>query len=143
MTHETLAALIEEQGATLYDTETVTENGHKIYRVYITAPGGVTLDTCEEVSRVLSPILDLEPPIEGEYSLEVSSPGIERPLTKPEHFAHAVGELARIKLTDGEKIKAKILGLEGDTLRIYDKKTKEERTLPLSQIQKAKTYYEW
>ncbi|OQX74501.1 MAG: ribosome maturation factor RimP [Campylobacteraceae bacterium 4484_4] len=143
MDRETLQKLIEESGAHLYDTEIVTEDERRIFRIYITAPGGVTLDKCEEITKILSPILDLEPPMEGEYFLEVSSPGIERKLTKPEHFAHSEGELVKLKLIDGEKIKAKILDLEGDQLRIRDKTNKEERTIPLSQIQKAKTYFEW
>ncbi len=143
MDNATLQKLIEESGASFYDAEVVTEEDRKIFRIYITAPGGVTLDKCEEITRILSPILDLEPPVEGEYFLEVSSPGIERKLTKPRHFAHSKDELVKLKLEDGRKIKAKILGLEGETLHVWDKTEKTERFIPLSEILKAKTYFEW
>jgi ribosome maturation factor RimP len=67
-------------------------------RVYLDAPGGVTLDDCTAVSRQLSAILDVEDPLGGRYTLEVSSPGLDRPLTKPEHFRRFVGHRARIEL---------------------------------------------
>ena len=81
-----LASIIEQTGARLYDSEITSENGRAIYRVYIIKDGGVSLDDCEAVSRVLSPIFDAMPPVSGEYFLEVSSPGLERKLSKIEHF---------------------------------------------------------
>ncbi len=143
MNRTTLENLLKECGVRLYDTETVTENDHRIYRVYITADEPITLDKCTEVTRILSPVMDLEPPVEGEYFLEVSSPGIDRRLKTVEHFRHSVGDLVKIKLTDGTKIKAKILGVDGDMIRLYDKKEKNEIEIHFSQIEKAKTYFEW
>ncbi|MDR2639597.1 MAG: hypothetical protein LBC09_07170, partial [Helicobacteraceae bacterium] len=77
---EQIAALIASLGARLYDIETASEGGRKIYRVYIDREGGADIELCAKVSRALSPLLDLTPPIDGEYALEVSSPGIERRL---------------------------------------------------------------
>jgi len=74
---ETIKNIIEENGAVFYDSEVVSENGVKIFRIYITAKDGITLELCAKISRILSPILDLEPPVSGTYTLEVSSPGIE------------------------------------------------------------------
>ncbi len=143
MDRKTLENLLAECGVQLYDTEVVTENDHRIYRIYITSEAPVTLEKCTEVTRIVSPILDLEPPVEGEYFLEVSSPGIDRQLKSLDHFRHSVGELVKLKLTDGTKIKAKILGVEGDTIRLYDKGDKAEKSIPFSEITKAKTYFEW
>ena len=143
MDKTTLENLVKECGVTLYDTELVTENDHKIYRVYITSEEPVTLDKCTEVTKIISPILDLEPPVSGEYFLEVSSPGIDRQLKNIDHFKHSVGDLVKIKLSDGSKLKAKILGVEDNTVTLYDKGTKEEKKIPFSEITKAKTYFEW
>ena len=143
MDKTTLENLVKECGVTLYDTELVTENDHKIYRVYITSEEPVTLDKCTEVTKIISPILDLEPPVSGEYFLEVSSPGIDRQLKSIDHFKHSVGDLVKIKLSDGTKLKAKILGVKDNTVTLYDKGDKEEKKIPFSEITKAKTYFEW
>ncbi len=143
MDKTTLENLVKECGVTLYDTELVTENDHKIYRIYITSEEPVTLDKCTEVTKIISPILDLEPPVSGEYFLEVSSPGIDRQLKSIDHFKHSIGDLVKIKLSDGSKLKAKILGVEDNTVTLYDKGTKEEKKIPFSEITKAKTYFEW
>ncbi len=66
-------------------------------RVYIDGPQGVSVDNCADVSRQLSAILDVEDPIGDSYTLEVSSPGFDRPLRKPEHFRKVIGE--RVKVT--------------------------------------------
>ena len=76
-----LEALARECGVQLNDVETVSENGRTIYRISITKAGGVGLDDCERLSRLLSPIFDVEPPLEGEWTLEVGSPGLERKLS--------------------------------------------------------------
>lgn len=143
MNRTTLENLIKECGVELYDTETVIENDHKIYRVYITAKEPITLDKCTEVTRILSPIMDVTPPVEGEYFLEVSSPGIDRQLKTIDHFKRSIGDLVKIKRTDGTKLKAKILDVDGTEIKLYDKKEKEEISIPFSEIEKARTYFEW
>lgn len=69
-----------------------------ILRVYIDAPMGVTVEDCARVSRQLSAILDVEDPISEQYTLEVSSPGFDRPLRKREHFERVIGEQVKIRL---------------------------------------------
>ena len=64
----------------------------RVLRLYIDAPGGVALDDCVFVSRQIGRLLDVENLVSGQYTLEVSSPGIERPLAKPEHFEKVIGE---------------------------------------------------
>jgi ribosome maturation factor RimP len=69
-----------------------------ILRVYIDSPNGVTVTDCAQASRQFSAILDVDDPISNRYTLEVSSPGMDRPLAKPEHFTGAVGEQVKIKM---------------------------------------------
>ncbi len=143
MDNNTLKNLISECGVNLYDTETVTENDHKIYRVYITSKDGINLDKCTEVTKILSPIFDVEPPVSGEYFLEVSSPGIERKLISPFHFQNSIGELVKIKHSELGKLKGEILIADNEKVTIKDKADKEEKELNYSDILNAKTYYSW
>ncbi|MDO5046037.1 ribosome maturation factor RimP [Campylobacter sp.] len=141
---QNLEKLIKECGVDLYDTEVANENGRTIYRIYITKAGGVSLDECEKVSRLLSPIFDVEPPLNGDYTLEVSSPGLERKLEKPNQFILSIGELVKISaLIDGEtkKLKGKLIGASNDEIELEceDQKLK----IKISDIKKAKTYFEW
>ncbi len=143
MDKKDLESIIKECGVELYDTEIVTENDHKIYRVYITSKDGITLDKCSEVSRIISPILDLEPPVNGKYFLEVSSPGVERKLTTPNHFQKSVGELVKIKHSELGKIKGEIVSADDKKVTIKDKEDKTQKEFDYSQIVSAKTYYIW
>ena len=143
MDNKTLENLLKECGVSLYDTETVTENDHKIYRVYITSKDGINLDKCTEVTKILSPIFDLEPPVSGEYFLEVSSPGIERKLTEPKHFKNSIGELVKIKHTELGKLKGEIVSSDSESVTIKDKSDKEEKKLFYTDILQAKTYFTW
>ncbi len=85
-------------GCELVDVELAGGGRHPTLRVYIDKPGGVTVDDCADVSRQLSAILDVEDPIRESYTLEVSSPGLDRPLVTAQDFARQRGETVRIKL---------------------------------------------
>lgn len=85
-------------GFELVDVELAGGAGHQTLRVYIDGPEGVDIDDCADVSRQLSAILDVEDPIAGEYSLEVSSPGLDRPLVTPAHYRRFVGETVKLTL---------------------------------------------
>ena len=98
---------VEAAGCTLWDVEYVREAGTWFLRVYIDNPDGVNIDQCEAVSRPLSDALDEADPIEGSYTLEVSSAGADRALKKPEHFAQFMGEEVEVKLyrpREGSKV---------------------------------------
>jgi ribosome maturation factor RimP len=101
---------------------------------------GMTVDDCAEISRALSAILDVEDPIDGAYQLEVSSPGIDRPLTKPADFERFAGFEARVesdRLIGGQrKFKGRLLGLENEAVRLA--LPEGERIIPLTSIRKAK-----
>ncbi|GJL83705.1 MAG: ribosome maturation factor RimP [marine bacterium B5-7] len=89
--------LVEDLGYELLLVE-MAGAGHKTLRLYIDAPGGVMLDDCESVSRAVSAMLDVDDPITGQYDLEVSSPGLERPLVREDHFRRHIGERVRVRL---------------------------------------------
>lgn len=99
--HEKIRSLIElsieDMGYEIVMTELSNSGtGNQILRVFIDAPGGIVLDDCERVSKQISSILDVEDPIIGEYSLEVSSPGIDRPLVTIDHFSRFRGSEVKI-----------------------------------------------
>ena len=89
---------VEQLGYELSDLELKLDGRDGIVRVFIDKPDGVDLTDCEIVSRQLSAVLDVEDPLPGHYRLEVSSPGLDRKLTKPEHFQRFIGETIRVKL---------------------------------------------
>jgi len=133
--------IVRANSATLYDTETVTEGEETIYRVYVTQEGGISLDLCAEISRELSVLLDVTPPLGGKYTLEVSSPGLERKLTKPQHFKYAIGEKIKFKVIGVGKQKGTLLSADDTGITV---ETKEgEASYPYSQLGTVKTYIEW
>ncbi len=146
MDKETLKKIIEDCGVSLYDTQITSEGENKIFRVFISHKDGITLEHCTKVTKIISPILDIDPPMSGKYTLEVSSPGIDRQLTKIENFENSINDLVKLKIqTDNEnqKIKAKILKVEDNQIFVYDKTNKEERVIDFKDVLKAKTYFEW
>ena len=104
--------------------------------------GGVTVDDCADVSRAVSAVLDVEDPIAGAYRLEVSSPGLDRPLIKPADYARFKGFAARAELgrpLDGRKrFQGRIAGLEADAVVLRDEESGAEYRLPLAEITSAK-----
>ena len=113
-----IAAIVQSHGCELYEITMPKENGRQIFRVCITKENGVGLAECEAISEVLSPLLDVEDPIKGEYFLEVSSPGIERTLKTPAHYRGAIGEMVALKLTDKSNKKGKLCAVSEDGIDI-------------------------
>lgn len=136
-----LASIISQCGVKLYDSELTSQNSRTIYRVYIIKEGGVSLEDCENVSRVLSPIFDVMAPVEGEYFLEVSSPGLERKLSKIEHFALSLGEEAKITLNDKSVFIGKIISVDGEMITFSNDDGKSK--FSFNEIKKAKTFIQW
>lgn len=89
--------LLVHEGYELVEVEIVGSGPGMIVRLYIDKPGGVTLDDCASVSEAVDPMLDVEDPIESAYTLEVSSPGLDRPLRKPEDFNRFAGSKVKVK----------------------------------------------
>ena len=101
---------------------------------------GMTVDHCAEASRTLSALLDVEDPISQAYSLEVSSPGIDRPLTRPGDFNRFAGFEARVELVDDvagqRRFHGRLAGLDGETVRLQT--DRGEAALPLAAVKSAK-----
>jgi ribosome maturation factor RimP len=90
--------LVESMGYELVLLEFSPHKGSAMVRLFIDAPGGITLGDCEKVSREVEGVLDVEDPIPQNYRLEVSSPGLDRPLVKPAHYERFAGSVAKLQL---------------------------------------------
>lgn len=144
MSKEAIVAIVEpaveQLGYELSDVEVKLGGKDGLLRLFIDRPEGITLEDCELVSRQISAMLDVEDPLPGHYFLEVSSPGLDRALTKPAHFQRFMGEDVRVKLrfplhgrrnfrgalraADEEKIEVEVDG--------------ESHSLPLATIESAR-----
>ncbi len=132
----------------LYDTSIVSEGEETIYRVSVISKeikdgkrAGVSLDSCVELTHMISPLLDVTPPVSGDYRLEVGSPGIERKITTINHFKLSLGEKVSILAQEKLKYRGVLLKVEGSKLflEIEDETVEVE----FNDVVKAKTYYEW
>ncbi len=92
-----LGPILARDGYELVEVEWVRGGGRWTLRLFIDKPGGVNVDDCQLVTRTVDPILDVEDFIEQAYDLEVSSPGLDRPLRTPEHFGRWAGERVQVK----------------------------------------------
>ncbi len=138
---ESIKLAVESLGANLYDIVTVKEHDRNIFRVLVTTSSGISLDKCAEISRMISPILDVDEPMGGEYILEVSSPGIERKLRKKEHFLGSVGEKVKIKNFATEVYKGELILADNEKIIVKTEFGDEEITY--DNILAAATYFEW
>ena len=104
---ELIAAPIAALGLQLWGCEMIQEDFLWILRVYIDSAEGILIEDCEKVSRHIEPLLDVEDPIPGEYFLEVSSPGVDRPLFEIEHYQAYLGHSIKVwkRLSDGKRRK--------------------------------------
>ena len=134
-----LAPVVESLGYECWGVEFISQGRHSLLRVYIDHANGILVDDCEAVSRQVSAVLDVEDPISSEYTLEVSSPGMDRPLFTLEQFAKHVGEQVKIKLRspfDGRRnFQGLLRGVEDqDVVVLVDD---HEFLLPIDLIDKA------
>ncbi|MDH4319299.1 MAG: ribosome maturation factor RimP [Desulfobulbaceae bacterium] len=136
-----VAPLLAEMGLELVEIQFRREGHGWVLRIYIDTERGVTLDDCAAVSRQVSAYLDVEDLIEYAYNLEVSSPGIERPLTKKNDFERFKGRKARIKLVeplveDQRVLTGVLIGLRGETVVLEIEN--EMVSLELANIKRAR-----
>lgn len=121
-TEELVMPVIQQNNFELVDVEYVKEAGTWYLRVYVDKPGGIQIDDCELVSRALSDLLDEEDLVEDAYILEVSSPGLGRPLKKEKDFIRSIGKDVDIKLykaKDGSKdYTGTLVSFDKDTVTI-------------------------
>ena len=135
--------LLAERDLELYDIEVAGRD----LRVFVDRPGGLDLDRLADATRAVSRALDEADPIAGAYTLEVSSPGLERRLRTSQHFSRAVGETVKVKLRagaarDGERrLEGEITGADGSGVTL--RTPSGEATVPYDDIERARTVFEW
>lgn len=143
-----IKSLVKSVDLELYDTVIVNEGEDTIYRVSVISTeikdgkrAGVSLDKCVELTHLISPLLDVTPPVSSDYRLEVGTAGIERKLTNPSHFKKSIGEKVSIVYNDKEKVRGVLTDVEGSQMTV----TTEDKTVTVefNDINRAKTYFEW
>jgi len=147
--YDLLSSPISTVGVELLDVEWTGAT----LRLVIDAEGGVTTGRLAEVNRLVSPLLDQHDPVPGRYMLEVSSPGIERPLRRIDHFRRAVGEQVIVKLetwADIRRVRGELLSVDDDAVTVAVVETDgvisgetESMSIAHEDIAKARTHFEW
>lgn len=130
----------------LWDVEMTGSGGGRVIRVFVDGDEGVDLDTVADVSEEISRGLDLRDPIDGRYTLEVSSPGLERALKRPEHYSASIGRQVVVKtkerlVGDSHRLDATVVGASGASVRL--RAGQEEVDVPYEAIKSARTIFEW
>lgn len=139
--YESIEMTVKGCGVELYDIITTKDNDRNIFRIFITSKDGINLDKCAEVSRLISPILDIDEPMYGKYALEVSSPGIERKLKKTQHYKASIGSLIRIKDFDKNILEGELLSADDNEITVKAEHGNE--IITYDEISSASTYFEW
>jgi ribosome maturation factor RimP len=140
---ETLAKLlrpvVEGLGYECWDVEYLPGRGHGLLRVYIDTAAGISVDDCERASHAVSEVLDAVDPVPAQYTLEVSSPGLERPLRTAEHFARYTGEQVYVEMVqavdDRRRFEGRLVGTQGGAIEV--EVDGRRHVLPVSGIRRA------
>jgi ribosome maturation factor RimP len=139
--------LARAQGMEIVDIEFRREGGPggRVLRVFLDKQGGPNMDELSQVSRELSDLLDAEDIVDGAYTLEVSSPGINRPLKRPEHFARFIGKKIRVRTRDmingRRSFLGRLLAVSADRIAVDQDGTRCE--IPFEQIEKSNYEHDW
>jgi ribosome maturation factor RimP len=134
-----IAAIVNRMGYIFVGCELKPQGRRSVFRIYIDNESGVTLDGCSKVSRQISAMLDVEDPIQGEYTLEISSPGLNRPLFELAHYQKQIDKRIkvhlRIPINGQSNFVGMLLRVENDNIHLLV--DAEEKVLPFSDIEKA------
>ncbi len=137
--YDLIAPVVEALGCELWGLEYLTQGRQATLRIYIEKEAGIGVGDCEKVSRQVSSVMDVEDPIASHYTLEVSSPGMDRPLFTLAHYERSVGEKVSIKLSrkfeDRKNFTGIIAGVENDEVVV--RIDEEEYLLPIDMIDRA------
>jgi len=145
-TIEQIAAIAEDEGLELLATEMVGSGPKAVLRLIVDSPDGVNLDQCSSVSRQASALLDVEDPIRHAYTLEVSSPGLDRKLYSVEDYARYSGRRVAVRMQPSYRahrhLNGKLVSIDDDVVRVDD----DERgtlDLPLGEIHETRLEVDW
>lgn len=141
-----LASIVEDEGLEFVATEVVGSGPRTILRVVIDGPGGVNLDQCAVVSRQASALLDVEDPARHRYTLEVSSPGLDRKLYSERDYQRFSGQRVRVRMQPAYRqhriVTGELLGLVDAAVRVRCD-SQETVELPMSQILETRVEVDW
>lgn len=141
-----LGAMVAEEGLELLATEVVGAGPKTILRLVVDGPDGVNLDTCASISRQASAMLDVDDPIIHRYTLEVSSPGLDRRLYNQDDYQKYVGNRVKVRMQpsfrEHRTVLGEILGTHNDMVRIFND-SGQEIELPLGEIFEARLEVDW
>jgi len=144
--YERLETLVGAMGFELFGCELLSEGRQMAFRIYIEKADGadqkeVSIGDCSQVSHQVSALLDVEEPLQGHYTLEVSSPGIDRPLFELKHYQRYIGSRVKVKLytplNQRRNLKGLLKRVEGDEIYMLVDDSLEEVKVPFSNIEKA------
>jgi ribosome maturation factor RimP len=139
---ELVAPLVADADLELYDLDL----GGGVLSVLVDAPGGADIDAISRLARTISRVLDEHDPIEGTYALEVGTPGLERPLRTPAHYAGAVGSTVKVKTRPGvegdRRVEGTVAAADERSVTIHTADG-GDRTIELDDIERARTTFEW
>ncbi len=133
---EVAAPILWAMGLELVEVVCVGQGPRMVVRLFLDKPGGVTLEDCERAHSALSPALDVADPVPHAYTLEVSSPGLDRPLKTPRDFQRAMGKLLNVKLSQPLehqwRVIGRLLNSDDDGIALMVQDGKQERMVRLS-----------
>ncbi len=138
---EALNTAIDSCGVQLYDTKVGKVDKTTTYTIFIYHKDGISLDKCSEVSRAVSPLFDIYEPVTGNWTLQVSSPGIERILKTLTNFKQSIGEYVKIKTKELEKYQGTLQAVQDDIIKLKFKD--KDIQIVFDNILKAQTIVRW
>ena len=142
---ELIEPVINSLGYECVGVEYLPQGRHSLLRIYIDKEDGIGVDDCETISHQVSGVLDVEDPIKGQYNLEVSSPGLDRPLFTLEHYVRFIGETVNVRLRSAlhgrRKFTGKILSVDGEEIVIEE--SGMEYRVPFAVIEKGHLVPQW
>ncbi len=143
---EQLSTLAQSENLELLATEVVGAGAKTILRLVVDGPDGVTLDQCASISKQASPILDVEDPFKHNYTLEVTSPGVDRKLYCPEDYRRFAGSRIKVRMQPGYRAHRVVIGVlesfDGETVHLQAD-SGEEIALPYQEIHEARLEVDW
>lgn len=138
---ERFKTVVESMGYELVGCEMASHGSQLLFRIYADSPKGITADDCSRISRQISAMMDVEDPIQSRYVLEVSSPGIDRPLFELDHYRRFIGSRVKVKLMvpvgQRRQYTGLLKGVEGETVHLLVEDTGQAVALPFSNIEKG------
>ena len=141
-----LAAIVADEGLELVATEVAGSGSKTVLRLVVDSPEGVNLDQCAVISRQASVMLDVEDPFRHHYTLEVSSPGLDRKLYESDDYERYVGHRVKVRMApsfrDQRTVVGELMGTRNNVIRIFDD-SGQEIELPIEEIFEARLEVDW